>query len=103
MIDMTWLLSDYRRLRLLMDISRVGDANLAGNVGFADLLAVARNYGKVVSAEQMAGFEPAFAADVEAAFGQVPEPHGAGVVAATLLTVLGRRRGILRRSRVLVN
>ena len=69
-----------------------GDFNYDGTVGFDDLVLLARNYGKSVSAVQMVEFSPAFAADIKAAFAQVPEPHSAVVVAAVLLTVPGRRR-----------
>ena len=52
-----------------------GDFLDEGRVGFDDLLMVAKNYqGGAPSASQLAQFDPAFQADVERAFADVPEP-----------------------------
>ena len=68
-----------------------GDFNFDGKVGFDDLVLLARDYGQTVTAAQLQAFSPAFAADVQAAFAQVPEPGAlAGVFA--LGVVLRRRR-----------
>lgn len=51
-----------------------GDFNGDGAVGFDDLLIAARNYGETLTSSQLAQFDPAFRADVQAAFAEVPEP-----------------------------
>ena len=52
-----------------------GDFDMDGSVGFDDLVILARNYGGTVpTASQLAQFDPAFRADVERAFADVPEP-----------------------------
>ena len=68
-----------------------GDFNADGKVDFSDLVILARNYGRTVSSAQLAQFNPAFRADVQAAFAQVPEPCSA-IVVLPLVGLLIRRR-----------
>ena len=51
-----------------------GDFNNDGSVGFDDLVILARNYGQGVTAAELARLDPAFRGDVEAAFASIPEP-----------------------------
>ena len=67
-----------------------GDFNYDGNVGFDDLVALARNYGQAPAPGQLAAFDPAFRADIQAAFASVPEPTSLGALA--LVLGLWRRR-----------
>lgn len=68
-----------------------GDVNFDGTVGFDDLVILARRYGQMPTPAQLAQLPPAVAADVAAAFAQVPEPIVAGQLIA-LVTILQRRR-----------
>ena len=68
-----------------------GDFNGDGAVGFDDLLIVARNYGATLTNSQLAQFDPAFRADVQAAFADIPEP-GADTTAPPLCGLLIWRR-----------
>lgn len=71
-----------------------GDLNGDGSVGFDDLVILARHYGQgMPTAAQLAAFGPAFAADVQRAFAEVPEPAGLTVLAVFSLA-LPRRRPI---------
>ena len=47
-----------------------GDFNYDGTVGFDDLVSLARNYGQKITAAQLAAFTPAFRDDVEKAFAE---------------------------------
>ena len=69
-----------------------GDFNHDATVNFADLLILAQNYGQMPSAAQLSKLNPAFAADVQNAFAQVPEPGFAGFAAAGLLLLRTRSR-----------
>jgi len=68
-----------------------GDFNADGNVGFDDLVILARNYGKM-SAAQLNALSPAFRADVEQAFAEVPEPSVAALFFISSAMLLRRRR-----------
>lgn len=68
-----------------------GDFNGDGNVGFDDLVILARNYG-AMSAAQLSAFSPAFGADVEKAFAEVPEPSGVALCFLGAAMVLHRRQ-----------
>jgi len=68
-----------------------GDFNGDGAVGFDDLLIVARNYGATLTSSQLALLDPAFRADEQAAFTEVPEA-GAAATAPALFGLLIRRR-----------
>lgn len=69
-----------------------GDFNNDGSVGFDDLLILAQNYGTGVTPAELARLNPAFRADVERAFAQVPEPCSAAILAMATATLLRRRR-----------
>ena len=70
-----------------------GDFLDEGRVGFDDLLMVAKNYGSAApTASQLAQFDPAFQADVERAFADVPDPSALPVLSLAML-MLGRVRG----------
>jgi hypothetical protein len=71
-----------------------GDFNNDHSVNFTDLLTLAQHYNDVESAAQFASLSPAFRADVQAAFAQVPEPASASLVAVAGLGLLARRRKI---------
>jgi len=58
-----------------------GDLNNDGSIGFDDLVILARHYGQYLTAAQLGQFPPAFQADVERAFAQVPEPATAASLA----------------------
>lgn len=65
-----------------------------GRVGFDDLLMVTRNYGATApTASQLAQFDPAFRADVERAFAEVPEPSSLAIIALCGSITLERARG----------
>ena len=66
-----------------------GDFTLDGTVNFDDLAALAQNYNQPVPAGAFSG---AFAADVEQAFAQVPEPGTIGLLAMAGMGLVGRRR-----------
>lgn len=68
-----------------------GDFNGDGNVGFDDLVILARNYG-AMSAAQLNALSPAFRADVEKAFAEVPEPSMAMLSAFGAAMLLRRRQ-----------
>ena len=72
-----------------------GDFNYDGKVGFDDLVAVARNYGKTVTAAQLAAFDPSIQADIESAFAQVPEPSATVAMVAAAIVALFRGRARL--------
>ena len=69
-----------------------GDFNYDGKVGFDDLVAVARNYGQTLTAAQRASFDPSFRADIEAAFAELPEPSAGALALVVAAGVLSRRR-----------
>jgi uncharacterized lipoprotein YddW (UPF0748 family) len=70
-----------------------GDFNLDGNVDFNDLAILAQNYNGALPGEGV--FAADFAADVQAAFAEVPEPSIFVAVIAGALS-LRRRRGTTR-------
>lgn len=73
-----------------------GDFNYDASVGFDDLLTLAQHYGQSPTVGQLASLTPAFRADVERAFAQVPEPASGALLlgaAAVLLPRRPRRRG----------
>lgn len=70
-----------------------GDFNFDGKVGFDDLVLLARDYGQTVTPAQLATFSPAFAADVQAAFAQVPEPSSLATLGLLSLCLYRRRAG----------
>jgi len=72
-----------------------GDFNFDGKVGFDDLVLLARDYGQTVTAAQLQEFSPAFGADVQAAFGQVPEPGFLAGLCTIGLLLRRRRKGLL--------
>ena len=72
-----------------------GDFNGDGAVGFDDLVILARNYGQTFSAAQLSQLGPAFGADVERAFADVPEPATFSLLALIAAGLLGRRREAL--------
>lgn len=70
-----------------------GDFNYDSKVGFDDLLLLAQNYGQSQpAANQLAQLTPAFRADVQAAFAEVPEPSSCAVVGLAAVALLRRRR-----------
>ena len=69
-----------------------GDFEGNGKVDFGDLVILARNYGAAPTAAQLAQFDPAFQAAVEAAFAQVPEPATVGLLGLTGIGLMTRRR-----------
>lgn len=69
-----------------------GDFTYDGNVDFADLVAVAQNYGAALPSAPIPGASASFEADLAAAFSNVPEPTGVGVIALAGLALLRRRR-----------
>lgn len=68
-----------------------GDLDHDGTVNFADLLILAQHYGQMPGDAQLAQLNPSFAADVRSAFAQVPEP-GLGTIIAMASAMLVRRR-----------
>ena len=62
-----------------------GDFNYDGNVGFDDLVLLARNYGQSLTAAQLGMLSPSFRADADAAVAQVPDPRASLVVPALAL------------------
>ena len=73
-----------------------GDFNFDGTVGFDDLLTLAQNYGRAPTVAEVAVLPPGAAADVAAAFAQVPEPAAAGLLFAA--AALSRRKFMPSRS-----
>ena len=69
-----------------------GDFNGDGNVGFDDLTILARNYGQTLTAAQLAQLDPAFRADVEQAFAELPEPSLSALVSIAAVPLLHRPR-----------
>jgi len=70
-----------------------GDLNGDGSVGFDDLAILARNYGTgVLSAGQLAQFDPAFRADAQRAFDEIPEPDALALLSLAGCALLFRRR-----------
>jgi hypothetical protein len=51
-----------------------GDLNYDGTVGFDDLLLLAQNYGATLSVADFARFNPPLGSDIQGASGEVPEP-----------------------------
>lgn len=72
-----------------------GDFNYDGKVGFDDLVSLARNYGQKITAAQLAAFTPAFRGDVEKAFAEA----AADVPEPTMLGLLSMAAGLLLRRR----
>jgi hypothetical protein len=66
-----------------------GDFTLDGLVDFNDLAALAQNYNQPVPAGAFGG---SFAADVERAFAQVPEPGTIGLLGVAAAGLVARRR-----------
>ena len=71
---------------------RDGDFDGDGKVDFADLLALARNFGTMPTSSQLAQLDPAFRADVERAFAEVPEPSSLPPLSLGCAVLLHRRR-----------
>ena len=71
-----------------------GDFDGDGKVDFGDLIILARHYGQALATNQLSTFGPAFRADVEHAFAEVPEPSGVALLGLAGLALLrrGRRR-----------
>lgn len=70
-----------------------GDFDMDGSVGFDDLVTLARNYGATApTASQLAQFDPAFRAEVERAFADVPEPSAPALLLAAASLGLPRLR-----------
>lgn len=99
-VDFTDLVSvarDYGQSNATWD---TGDFNNDGTVGFDDLVTLARKYGETLdtapfgqpTATQLAQFTPAMRADIEAAFGQVPEPATLSLLGMAGVVLLRRRR-----------
>lgn len=57
-----------------------GDLDFDGRVDFSDLALLARNYEETLTSAQLAEFAPAFRADVQRAFDEVPEPSATGFI-----------------------
>lgn len=73
-----------------------GDFMDEGRVGFDDLVMVARNYqGPAPTASQLVQFDPALRAEVEEAFGDVPEPSPLAILVGLTVVLLARRRIVL--------
>jgi len=74
----------------------MGDLNYDGNVGFADLVAVAQNYGRSLPSVPVPGATAAFEDDLNAAFASsVPEPASIAVVCAAGVVLCRRRKRII--------
>lgn len=69
-----------------------GDFDADGKTDFNDLVIVARNYGHSLTAAELNSLDPSVRADVEAAFAQVPEPSSLVLVFVPALACLRRRR-----------
>ena len=69
-----------------------GDFDGDGKVDFSDLVIVARNYGHGLTAAELNALDPSVRADVEAAFAQVPEPSSLAPVLLSSLVFVRRRR-----------
>jgi len=69
-----------------------GDFDGDGKVDFGDLIILARHYGQALATNQLATFDPAFSADVEHAFADVPEPSGMPLLALAGLAMVRRAR-----------
>jgi hypothetical protein len=67
-----------------------GDFTFDGEVNFNDLVLMAQHYNQSLSGPQLSSLDPAFAADLERAFDQLPEP--ALALPLGVAFVLGRRR-----------
>lgn len=67
-----------------------GDFNGDGKVDFSDLILLARHYGQTIDNLPVPQSTPGFAADLERAFAQVPEPSAAALLLAAGLCT--RRR-----------
>ena len=68
-----------------------GDFNFDGTVGFDDLVLLARNYGHSVVGPQVANLTPAFRADLEQAFADVPESSNLSLLTLAAAVMLRRR------------
>lgn len=69
-----------------------GDFDGDGKIDFTDLVIVARNYGHSLTTAELNALDPSVRAEVEAAFAQVPEPVSLAPVMLSALVFVRRRR-----------
>lgn len=96
-VDFTDLVTMARHYRMTGATWTEGDFDLDGKVDFADLVLLARNYGQTLTGSQLGQLDPAFRADVEKAFAEVPEPACLPLVSLAVAVLARRRPGLEKR------